>query len=505
MKLLAKYIHVTLIALLAGIFLASCSSSPGKKLNSLINKAIRSNNDVNETECKEMKDFVLANKDNLKEYILADGKVDIEKLNQLILQIAAKRRSKEPAPELCKEKDPNEITKRPHFDIYIENSLSMDGYVNGNTDFEDAITRLLIDIKDYVRDTAKMHINFINSKVISAQGLDIQNFANLLEPGSKTYNVGGTARGVSNLNQVFQMALKNTKTNIAILVSDCVYSLGKNNDTQGTLNIEKNRVMQHFVEKLYDSTLATICLKLNSRFTGTYYNKNDKPSQIENINRPYYIWFMGPKEWVEDFYTTIHPETDLKGYKSSFVLFPNAAEKEPFFTILKETGKVGRFKSDRESRDFVRSIKSISYEDDVFQFSVAVDLKGIPVDSSYITDNRNFKLTDGFTLVGIEKLNRNSIAPRDWKSVEQTTATHLLTIRTSSQVRIQDLSISLLRQIPAWVKGTSSEDDTNILTGLESAKTFGLQYLIDGVNEAYKKHSQSKYPSFFTFTININR
>lgn len=481
----------------------SCTNSPQKKLNSIISKALRSGNDVNETEWQEINDYVLSKKDKLNEYMNSSGKPDVNKLQQLILQNAAARRGNHPIPDIYKQKDPNEAANRPHFNIYIENSLSMDGYVKGNTDFEGAITRLLVNISNYLsgQDKLKLHINFINSKIFQAKEVDINNFAAKLEPGSITYNVGGKSRGVSDLNQVFRTVLDSTANSISILISDCIYSLGKNSDTEGTLNIQKSLTMKAFQDKLRNTDLGTICLKLLSNFNGVYYNKEDKPVQVNTL-RPYYIWLMGPKNLLEDFYATMSPENDLKGYKNNYILFPNTAEKTPFYTILKETGKTGRFKSDRGSRDFVHSIYDISYDNRVFQFTMAADLSKIPVDSSYAFDRNNYKLTDGFTLTDIKKINRNNILPRDWVAIENTGATHIFTIKTTKEYTLQNLQLSLTRQIPGWVGATHSIDDKNISYGGESLKTFGLKHLVEGVNDAYKVHNPTQQ-TYCTFIINI--
>jgi hypothetical protein len=487
------------------IALSACNNnSPSSKLNSLINKAIRSNNDVNETEWKEMKDYVLSKKDKLKEYITPNGQADANKLQQLILTTAAKRRNNTTNPDIFKEKNLSETATRSYFNIYIENSRSMDGYVKGNTNFEAAITRLLVDISNYAQDDKKIHINFINSKIFPALEVDIRNVAAKLEPNSKTYDVGGKARGVSDLNQVFRMVLDSTQSEIAILISDCIYSLGKNSDTEGTLNIQKSLTMKAFLDKLRNTDIATICLKLVSEFNGPYYDKNNKPTELYNTQRPYYIWLMGPKNKLEDFYKTINPQTDLSGYKNSFVLFPTAADKTPFYTVLKETGKVGSFKSDRSNRDFVHSINDIGYKDNVLQFTLAVDLGKIPVDTGYLLDKVNFKLTEGYTLTEIKPFNRNIVSARDRVALDNTAATHLLTVKTTKDYSLQDLQISVLRQVPGWVQETHGADDSNIKSASEATKTFGLKHLIQGVNDAYKEHDPAQQ-SFFTFIITIKK
>ena len=62
--------------------------------------------------------------------------------------------------------------------VYLENSGSMDGYVRGNTQFEDAIYRMLVDL-NYWADT--LSLNYINSQPIPYRQ-DVSQFISDLEP-----------------------------------------------------------------------------------------------------------------------------------------------------------------------------------------------------------------------------------------------------------------------------------------------------------------------------------
>jgi hypothetical protein len=489
---------ITVLLLLTAV--TGCSGADAeKKLTALINKAIRSNNDVDETEWKGIVNYTREQRDGLSEYINTQGSPDSEKLRQYILRIAKRRREKLADPDIYIEKDVTQA--KPHFNIYIENSMSMDGYVNGNTQFEGAITKLMVLIKNYSGQD-KLHINFVNSKIIAATQVDITNFAQKLEPKSVTYNVGGQARTISDLNNVFRMVLDSTANGVSVLISDCIYSLGKVGDTEGSLNIQKSLTMDAFLDKLRSSQLATICLKLNSNFNGVYYDMKNAKTNLNINDRPYYIWLMGPRNLLEDFYATLKPEADLDGYRNSFILFPAAGGKEPYFTVLKETEKRGSFKTDRASRDFVHAIDDIGYDDGLLQFTVALDLSKVPVDTSYLFDKNNYKLPDGFKLTDIKKLTRNNVSKRDWVSVEKTGTTHLLTIQIPKEFTLQNLKLELLRQIPAWVGQTHCSDDADIRN--LASKTFGLKHLVEGVNEAYKKHDPANQ-AFFTVTVNIKK
>jgi hypothetical protein len=64
------------------------------------------------------------------------------------------------------------------------------------------------------------------------------------------------------------------------------------------------------------------------------------------------------------------------------------------------------------------------------------------------------------------------------------------------------LEIKVVSQTPSWVFNSSSIDDSNILNEIsQQQKTFGLQYLIEGVSDAFYPISSSNAITTFTITI----
>ena len=66
----------------------------------------------------------------------------------------------------------------------------------------------------------------------------------------------------------------------------------------------------------------------------------------------------------------------------------------------------------------------------------------------------------------------------------------------------EDLKFSLKKKIPAWIEDIHSNDDRNIRSDtLEQTKTFGFEYLIEGVSRAYELHSGNDH--YFNITIPV--
>ena len=245
-----------------------------------------------------------------------------------------------------------------------------------------------------------------------------------------------------------------------------------------------------------------------SDYEGNYFPYDYDPKKKNSISlyniqakRPYYIWVIGKFERVSDFTKKINFNS-LKGFQNSIILSDLTKEKQPYYSVLKETNKVGSFKqTDRGNRD-VKSINDIQFDGGTLQFAIAIDLGNIPVDLSYLSNPKNYVVPDGFIVRSIKKIDRNKLSQRDFVTVEKTTATHFITVSTTNKFTIQDLKLELSYKIPAWVEQSNSLDDRNIKDELD--KTFGLAYLVQGVSEAYATQNPEQ-TSYFKITITIKK
>lgn len=489
---------VLTILFFATLMLSCCSDDSAEVLDKKINVAIRSGNNIDEKEWTDLTKYITDNKAEFAE--LMEGEtVGTKKLTDYILAFSqGHRRGEQSDLEIFSPKA-DEVSAKPIVKVFVENSISMDGYVNGNSDFKSDLTEMLVLTKNYVGES-NIKINFINRRQYPSSNKDIANFASKLEPNSITYNVGGKDRGKSDINNIFRMLLDSLHQNeIVILTSDCIYSLGAGDETEGKLNIQKSLTHDAFNDalKLRNNDLATVCLKMVSDFNGDYYDINDHPTKINNI-RPYYIWIIGKEALIKEYYPKI--TKNMVGIKNSYFLSNFSKEKQPYYTVLKETNKLGKFKqADRNEKD-VKSINDVEFDGGTLQFAIAIDLGNIPVDSSYLTNPKNYVVPDGFTVKSIEKIDRNKLSQRDMVTVEKTTATHFVTVSTTSKFTTQDLKLELSNKIPAWVEQSNSPDDKNVKDELD--KTFGLSYLVQGVSEAYATQNPEQ-TSYFSINVSI--
>ena len=502
---------LTLLTAIGILLLTSCGDEPTEKLDNKINVGIRNGNNIEEKEWNELTKYILENKGEFPN-LIKDEKVNTNKLTEHILTLSEKRRG-QPDPEIFNPKSVNGNPIKSHVKVFIENSGSMDGYVRGIKDFEIVIGKLLVLSKDFCSQNAKSNFDvfFVNKKVYPAPEIkELTDFARALEPTlSSPYNKGDRSESI--LNGVIKSIIDSTSENsISILISDCIYSLEPTKDTKGSLGYQQNGTMEVFLNKFRSSNLNfTTCIyKMISDYEGNYFpydydSKKKNSISLYNIQakRPYYIWVIGEFERVSDFTKKINFNS-LKGFQNSIILSNFTKEKQPYYTVLKETNKVGSFKqTDRGKRD-VKSINDIQFDGGTLQFAIAIDLGNIPVDLSYLSNPKNYVVPDGFIVRSIKKIDRNKLSQRDFVTVEKTTATHFITVSTMNKFTIQDLKLELSIKIPAWVEQRNSLDDRNIKDELD--KTFGLAYLVQGVSEAYTTHKPEQ-TSYFKITVTIRK
>jgi hypothetical protein len=408
---------------------------------------------------------------------------------------------KPPAPQI-----------KPTINVYIENSGSMDGYVNGNTEFKGAIRDLLVLLKYYYGQNEGIRIYFINSKIRGTNTqIDVATFAQNI---NAFWKVQGENRGSSNLNNIFKMILAQTNKNvISILFSDCIYSI-KGRNAEGLLSDEKSLTKDAFLSRWRQNslTLATTIVKMQSGFNGIYYDKDNQKTNLNGERRPYYICVIGSNDAMADFNTKIPLEKDkIMGFDNKYVISTDATDKL-YYSVLLSTDNVGRFRASREfsSKEYVHGIEDISMKSrsrnsggsNKFTFAVAVNLQNIAVEEDYLMNLQNYTLDDNnFYIKEVKKIDKNNISASDWVRIGKATPTHIIVVEATGTA-LSDVKVSLKKQMPQWVEATNILDDRNIRKNLD--KTFGIKYLIEGIAESY----QIIYPNnknFFELEIKIHK
>jgi len=454
----------------------------------------KSENSISHEEFLELKDFISDfSGDRTFKQFFSNGNIDDNLLNSYLENKGYKI-----------EKEATSA-KNVAVNVYIENSGSMNGYINGNTQFKSAIQDMLVLLK-YQYDEKNINLFFINSQIHPTNiDTDLAGFASALN--AKSFKVGATAS--SNLNNVFRQVLEKTsKDTISILISDCIYSI-KGNRTEDLLSDQKSLTKDAFLTKSKQNlNLITTIVKLNSRFKGNYWDKNEKATFLNNEHRPYYISIIGSEKAMNYFNSKIvFSKKEVEGYENKLVLSATDYSKEIYYSVVNAKTDLGRFKTSRDFSDknSVKGIEDISADSrsgDKFSFSVAIDASKLPLEEDYITNPKNYSIGEGdFIILKIKKFNNEDLLSSSSTRISKSgnIPTHCITFSAASK-KYGDLAFSLKKQMPKWVGETSTEDDTDIKS--ISNKTFGFKYLIEGISEAYQTVSPSK--NHFELKIKIN-
>jgi hypothetical protein len=385
-----------------------------------------------------------------------------------------------------------------NINVYLENSASMYGYVKGVTEFETAIYNLLGDFKiSGLCDS--LNLNYINKtipyKKQNALPADIQDFIEKLEPSD--FKQRGGDRSVSDLKNILNSVLKTVNDkNAAVLISDFVFSPGKNANAQDYLNNQGVGIKIDFAEKLKDFDLSAVVIQLQSNFDGLYYDKTDKPLSFKG-KRPYYVWIFGSTQQISSILNKKVLDNIKGGYSNRLVLQSIKGISEPNYKIL-YSPKIGSFSAKQLNAKII-SDASASKENQnkgLFGFNVAVDFSKCLQDENYFLDTNNYILSNTKYQLTVETIT-------DKNDASLSGFTHLLKLQTT-ELREEVLKIDIVGKTPSWVFNSTSIDDSKILSvNSEQQKTFGLQYLIEGVNDAF--YPKSKSNSINSISIKIKK
>jgi hypothetical protein len=357
----------------------------------------------------------------------------------------------------------NTVTIKPVVNVYIENSGSMDGYVKGVTEFEQAVYNYLSDIKiSEITDTLNLY--YINSQIIP-QGSDVADFIEKLEPSS--FRAKGGNRGTSDIAGVLDTVLKETKAGkVAILVTDGIFSPGKGKDAKQYLINQQIGIKRIFADYLkLNHSAAVMVYQLQSQFSGIYYNNVDTKITL-NENRPFYIWVIGDVKQLCKLREKI-ADDKLKNHSTAQhlnVFTTMNGSQEVKYAI---NPSIGRFKKSRTDSKTIEKLEKDSRTGNV-KFAVNVDFSHLLLDESYLLDPENYENGSKFYL----EIKRSATKGGSY--------THVLYF-TSDRIYAGNVTVKLKADIPAWIEATNDDDGTTAVKN----KTYGIKYQLGGVYDAF--------------------
>lgn len=385
---------------------------------------------------------------------------------------------------------------KPAVCIYMENSGSMDGYVNLNSEFKDALGKVIVKSNN----SYNTQLYFVNNAIYDVQETqlrgDVNNFVSQLN--SSTMKIGST--GSSNINKIFSMVLdKTNKDTVSVLFSDFVYSI-QGTDVSDQVANAKNATMGAFLKALKNNpNFATIILQCQSKFQGKYYNRNDNPVSY-NGNRPYYIFIMGDYDKLMEIDKKLElnrSQTGIPGLLNKYMLSSKTwnlnEETVQVLTTSYTSSDLIKPEHNGMDIDFIKYDKS----DGSVSFAYAFGVNNLFVDGSYLTDVSNYEIDPSGVKVIKAEYTTDEAALNE---VNQFKHPYVLQLLIDNSTLTKNLKIRLINKLPKWVRNASVEDD---LSGVpEETKTFAIASLLEGVYEAFA--SQTEHKPIFEFETIIN-
>jgi hypothetical protein len=365
----------------------------------------------------------------------------------------------------------------------LENSGSLMGYVNGDTDFKTSLVALAT-LPEF--DNIVKSFNFINGKdnvLVQDVGNTADELENVLKP--KNFN-----SSYSNLTKMFEVALDSAyKSNISILVTDGLYDVGESENSIKALELEVEKTQEVFRNKLKVEGVETIIIKSYSNFKGRYYFASKAGSKLIDQQRPYYIFIFGNSKLLNKLRVDNFRDK-IKGFANMARFQAIGTAKIPYQITSKNL--LGDFKFDKDHLNILNDVEPDRHSQG-FQFSFAVDYESLPYSNTYIQTLSNYTCSENYSLLSVKEVTKKLY------EVTSFSPTQLITV-SSIAIPYGKLEVSLKSVAPEWITNTNTDNETYILT--DTTQTFGFKFLTNAISEAYSYKNKEKNIANFTFELN---
>ncbi|WP_343675223.1 hypothetical protein [Chitinophaga sp.] len=362
------------------------------------------------------------------------------------------------------------------YNVYIENSGSMAGYLGNNADFKKVLISFVSDIQARLkREPQLFFISGHTCPFRSQTNIPLIKSVMNLNPG--ILKALCPANGSSLLPQVIDSCTTQMGEKVSILISDCIFS-----DKGGNSSLAEAEMKVFMSNKFKtEGMLSTIVIKYNSLFSGVYYAESigGKPVKVNNINRPYYLLLFGKKENLAALLQAIDFKS-YPGYEASYCLSANDST-DGAYAAMSYYNKKGNYEYAKPACRML--LTGAEANKGTFQFSLNADLSMLGYPEDYLQDVNNYTVNDNFSVVNVKK---------------DTGIMHTLTLKTDHLQSRHVLKIGLGYELPSWVIQTGNENDRKPSDSLQQHQTYGFRELMSGISQAYKA---SNATHFFTIPI----
>ena len=473
---------IACIALLAG--LAACGG------HGQLEKAVRSvlvNGDTTRAAYDSLCALVTDNPGKYNDLLTPEGRVDHKKMYDFIEEIGSHLR-----PPMHWDTRPYGGVDDLSLTIYFERSGSMVPYDQrgGGGQLKKAVNDLI----NHFPAGSKVEINIVNDGIYPYQHT-VDEFLKDRDIYQSTAGIGDAS--YTDFQLIFNKILEAQRPgNVSVLVSDLIYSP---QDTRGVsldkiFNEENSLATRVFAKYKGKSVVVQ---QFMGDYSGKYYPYNGEPFNYSG-KRPFYLVIIADSDVMDQLaqdkrYSGV---LDASGVRNSYRF--NQGTSEVQCRVLPEwKDNAGRFRV-KHGDGIVLAKCDGDRQTGKLCFSLAANLSGLLKDDALLTNAANYEVQsiDGYTLT-VQPIEPSMITANNKEYLEG--MTHVLTLVGDLKSPRDEVRISLRNELPAWVRQSSSDNDTST-GGSFATTTLGLEHLLGGMFDAMKGGN-----SFFDVTIQLQR
>lgn len=361
--------------------------------------------------------------------------------------------------------------------VFIENSGSMDGYVNAiNSQFKSDLNSLISSISiikhpstgQELVDTVRL--NYVNSliipidKEISAftEGLSIQSFRN-----------HGGKRSSTSLQDLLDKVQKETEYGeVSILVSDMILGLmsGQSPESVST-NIETSLRKQLSLRPSW----TIVVWRMISDFDGKYYQHGGLGTVYLKTKRPYYVIFMGDRDQLLSLLSENHIPKNLPLWQNCthrLTLEPSYSSLEYRIEPNAVIGKIRLNKNDESGHIIADAERGSSPEGKQgLAFDIKIKLPLFLQDENLMFDIHNYLVYP-----------KDYSISRVWKTKPGEIKLRL----QSDKVTRGEIRLAYTQRIPSWFETIHSNQNSDINDPDAINSTYGIKYILEGLKRPYE-------------------
>lgn len=352
----------------------------------------------------------------------------------------------------------NDVVNKPVIKVFLENSGSMDGFMCDGSELKDGIYNYLTCIQD---NASKMELYYINSDTLK-QNVTLSQYIKNLNP--QTFRNAGGNRAFTLIPNLFANVLNTVgEDTIAVYISDCILDI-PNHAAPNYLYITRTDMHSVFGEKISKfNNLSLYIYQLESSFKGRFFFPRGG-SQFYEGKLPYYMFVIGSNTQLANLRKNVPDNNITHGIK-------NYCAFSPYFdapAAILRGNKVSN----------VLPLKT-KQRDGKYHFKVKVDLSSsLQCDS--ILNNPNYYTNSSSNDIKIENIEPITVHNDEYS--------HIIEFSIVDKAFGNVVTLNPI-PFPSWVSATNDENGSAI----SSDKTFGIEFIIGGISDAFNNKSTSSF------------